>query len=213
MGNEEKGNTGEREISSDQEDMHNEDFQFALKELLNAYQPILEEELKRAKDPEKLKKEAEENPPDCEDEFALANRIFEKFFTEEVAVRLLPEEGRKLLGPIDRWRWCFLHLRCCIIFGWLVCRRQRSFRAFAYYLYRYWICVRKALGTPISSPPTAEERQDFTTLVKAFARAYKPYVTDQLATIEFPDGLPEEVLEGKIDCFEGEEDATAISSV
>lgn len=210
MEKEEKEKTKEETKQSVQEEMHNEDFQFALKELLSAYQPILEEELRRVKDPEKLKKEAEENPPDCDDEFALANRIFEKFFTEEVAVRLLPEEGRKQLGPIDRWRWCFLHIRCCIIFGWLICRRPRTFRGFTYYLYRYWICVRKALDTPISNPPTPEERQDFATLVKAFARAYTPYLTDQLATVEFPDGLPEEVLEGKIDCFEGEGDASAI---
>ncbi|NJD67215.1 MAG: hypothetical protein FIA90_00860, partial [candidate division NC10 bacterium] len=120
------------------EEIHDEDFQFVLRELLNAYRPILEEELSRASAPERLKEEAEKKPPSCEDELALANRIFERFFTEEVAVRLLPEEGRQLLGPIDRWRWCLLHIRCCIIFGWLVCRGPRTFRAFVYYLYRYW---------------------------------------------------------------------------
>ncbi|MCZ7627032.1 MAG: hypothetical protein M5R38_15815 [Candidatus Methylomirabilis sp.] len=125
-------------------------------------------------------------------------------------MRLLPEEGRQLLGPIDRWRWCLLHIRCCIIFGWLVCRGPRTFRAFVYYLYRYWICVRQALGTPVSSPPTPEQRQDFQTLVQALAGAYKPYLTDQLATVEFPAGIPDEVLTGKIDCFEGEEAAAAI---
>jgi len=194
----------------EQDEIHNEDFQFVLKELLNAYRPILEEDLKRAKAPEQLKKEAEEKPPSCDDELELANRIFEKFFTEEVAVRLLPAEGRELMGPIERWRWCVLHIRCCIIFGWLVCRGPRTFRAFVYYLYRYWICVRQALGTPVSSPLTAEERQDLQTLVQALAGAYRPYLTDQLATVEFPGGIPDEVLAGKIDCSEGEEEAAAI---
>src|SRR5437764_1378314 len=82
--------------------------------------------------------------------------------------------------------------RCCIIFGWLICRGPRTFRAFAYYLHRYWICVRQALGTPVSSPPTAEERQDFQTLVQALAGAYRPYLTDQLASVEFPSGIPDE---------------------
>ena len=192
------------------EEIQNDDFQYALQHLLSAYQPILEEDLKRAKAPEQLKKEAVENPPNCDDELALANRIFEKFWNEEVAVRLLPAEGRELLGSIERWRWCLLHIRCCIIFGWLLCRGPRTFRAFVYYLYRYWICVRQAMGTPISSPPTSEQRQDFQTLIKALAGAYKPYLTDQLAAVEFPDGIPNEVLAGKIDCFEGGDDAAAI---
>ncbi len=192
------------------EEIHDADFQFVLKELLGAYKPVLEDDLRRAGAPEQLKKEAESNPPSCEEELALAERIFGKFFTEEVAARLLPEEGRKLLGPIDRWRWCLLHIRCCMIFGWLVCRAPRTFRAFAYYLYRYWRCVRQALGTPVASPPTAEQQQDFQTLVRALAGAYKPYLTDQLATVEFPTGIPAEVVAGKIDCLEGEEEWAAI---
>jgi hypothetical protein len=204
MSNETSANPNEAD------EIHNEDFQFVLKELLSAYRPILEEDLKRAEAPEELKKEAQSKPATCEDEIALANRIFDRFVTEEVAVRLLPEEGRKQLGPIENWRWCFLHIRCCIIFGWLLCRRQRTFRAFAYYLYRYWLCVRQVLDTPVSHPPTADEREDFQVLVKALASAYKPYLTDQLASIEFPTGIPDEVLEGKIDCLEGEEEAAAI---
>jgi hypothetical protein len=81
---------------------------------------------------------------------------------------------------------------------------------FTYYLYRYWICVRQALGTPVSSSPTAEQRQDFQTLVQVSAAAYKPYLTDQLATVEFPAGIPDEVLAGKIDCLEGQEEAAAV---
>jgi hypothetical protein len=196
--------------SLEKEEIHSEDFQFILKELLNAYQQILEEDFNRAKEPEQLKKEAEENPPDCDDELKLANQIFEKFFTEEVALRLLPAEGRQLLGPIEKWRWCLHHIRCCTIFGWLVCRGPRTFRAFVYYLYRYWLCVRRGMGVSVGSSLTAEERQDFEALVQALAGAYKPYLSDQLATVEFPLGLPDEVLSGKIDCFEGEDDAAAI---
>ena len=114
----------------DEEEIHDDDFQFALKELLAAYEPILAEELERAREPERLKQEALEHPPSCEDEFQLAERIFDRFFTEDVAVRLLPAEGRRLLGPIEEWRWCLRHIRCCIIFGWLVCRGQRTFRGY-----------------------------------------------------------------------------------
>ncbi len=193
-----------------EDDIHSEEFEFVLKELLSAFQPILEEDLKRAKSPEHLKKEAEGKPPSCEDEIALANRLFEKFVTPEVAARLLPPQARELLGHIDRWRWCLLHIRCCIIFGWLVCRGPRTFRSYAYYLHRYWRCVREVLGTPVGTPPTPEQRHDFQILVKALAGAYKPYLTDQLASVEFPDGIPDEVLSGKIDCLEGQDEAAAI---
>jgi hypothetical protein len=194
----------------DPKEIHNEDFQFVLRALLAAYQPLLDEDLRRAHSPEDLKKEAESKPPNCEDELALANRIFGQFFTEEVAIRMLPPEGRKLLDPNGQWRWCLWHIRCCFIFGWLVCRGLRTFRAFVYYMYRYWVCVRQALDTPIANPPTVEQRQDFQTLVEALAGAYKPYLTDQLATVEFLSGLPDEVLGGRVDCFEGQDDAAAI---
>ena len=36
-----------------------------------------------------------------------------------------------------------MHLRCCIIFGWLLCRGPRTFAGSSYYLYRYWRCVRE----------------------------------------------------------------------
>ncbi len=198
------------EPSVETDEIQDQDFQFVLKELLSAYQPILEEQLRLAKAPDQLEKEAAANPPNCDDEFELANRLFDKFFTADVAVRLLPPEGRELLGAIDRWRWCFLHIRCCIIFGWLLCRGPRTFRAFVYYLYHYWRCVRQVLDTPVHSPLTEEERKDFQTLVDALAGAYKPYLTDQLATVEFPGGIPDDVLSGKIDCFEGEDEAAAV---
>jgi hypothetical protein len=202
--NEERGIEGL--VEANKETIHSADFQAVLKALLDAYRPILEEDLKRAEDPEALKKEAEKKPPSCEDELALAERLFEKFFTEKVALLSLPAEAREILGPVENWRWCLVHIRCCIIFGWLVCRGPRTFRAFVYYLYRYWICVRQAIGAPVATPLTPDQRADFQKLVEAFAGAYKPYLTDQLASVEFPTGIPDEVLEGRIDCFEGQDE-------
>src|SRR5215472_4154361 len=100
-------------------EMHNEDFQFVLKALLEAYQPILEQQLNLARNPQELQREAENRPPNCADEIAEAHRIFERFFTEEVALRMIPAAQRERLGPIENWRWCLQHLRCCVIFGWL----------------------------------------------------------------------------------------------
>ena len=201
---------GADEQETDEQELQDEDFRFALRELLAAYEPVLAEELERARAPEQLEEEARKHPPSCEDEFELAARIFDRFFTEEVAERLLPQEGRQQLGSIEEWRWCLRHIRCCIVFGWLVCRGPRTFRAFNYYLYRYWRCVRQALDVPLGETLTDEDRRDFTTLVEALATAYRPYLTDQLATVEFPHGIPDEVIEGGIDCFEGEEEAAAV---
>ena len=98
-----------------------------------------------------------------------------------------------------------------MIFGWLICRGPKSFRAFIYYLYRYWLCIRQSVGNaPIGRPLTQEEQNDFQRLVQAFASAYKPYLTDQLASVEFPLGLPDDVITGKIDCFEGQDQLTAV---
>lgn len=184
-------------------ELNNEDFQFVLKALLAAYQPILKQELKLAGDPAELSKAAEAGPPKCEDEIARGTHIFAAFLNDEVAQRMLPQEARKLLGEPAQWRWCLQHIRCCILFGWLACRGHRNFRVFSYYLYQYWRCVRETLGRPVSSPPTAAERADFVVLVEELARAVKPYLTDQLATVEFPAGIPDEVIGGRIDCHEG----------
>jgi hypothetical protein len=190
--------------SAQPDEVQNKDFQAALKALLEAYRPILEADLALAKDPKQLQEQAIRRcPPSCEEELALANQLFDKFFTKDVALSLLPEEGRGRFAAVN-WDWCFWHIRCCLVFGWLVCRAPRTFRAFIYYLYRYWICIRFA-NKPIERPLTEEERHDFETLVKALAGAYKPYLTDQLATVEFTAGLPDAVIDGKIDCFEDDE--------
>ena len=90
------------------EELQSEDFQFVLKALLAAYQPVLEEQLKLAGDAAGLSRQAAGGPPNCEAEIALANRIFGAFLTEEVALRTLPAEARKILGPAEQWRWCSL---------------------------------------------------------------------------------------------------------
>jgi len=194
-----------------EEETRDSDFQQVLKELMAVYKPLLEEDLNRVSDPEKLLAELLAREPDCDTELELGQRIFGAFYSEATASALLPSAGRQLLGPVERWRWCLLHIRCCTIFGWLVCRGPRTFRGFVYYLYRYWLCVRQVFGNaPIGRPLTAEERADFATLVQSLAGAYKPYLTDQLATIEFSGALPDQVLSGALDCSEGEDAAAAI---
>lgn len=191
-------------------EIHDEDFEFVLKELLSAYQPILEEELSRAKEPEKLKEEVRAKPPSCEDELELADRLFDVFSREEVAVRLLDPSDREQLGDLKKLGWCIRHLGCCLKFGWLL-YRARTFRAAVYYLNRYWICVRKSLGVdPSGRPLTVEERDDLKSLVQALAEVYKPFLAEQLHSTEFPGELAEEVITGKLGCEEGLAEASQI---
>ncbi len=192
------------------EEIGDDAFKQALQTLLAAHQSQLEDDLKQAKDPDALRGALLKIQPDCEQEFAFAGQLFEAFLKDESAARLLPEQALALLGPRENWRWCLLHIRCCLIFGWLVCRRPRNFRAFNYFLHRYWLCVRQAIGQPVSNPPREDELRDFRTLVKLAAEAYRPYLTDQLATVEFPSGIPDEVLKGDIDCFDGEAAAAQV---
>ncbi len=199
------------DVGDDADELNDEDFQFVLRELLAAYEPILAEALEQARAPDALTKDALEHPPSCDEELQLAERIFERFCNEKIALRLLPPEGREQLGSVESWQWCLRHICCCIKFGWLVCRGPRTFRAHAYYLYRYWLCVRQALGdAPVGRALTEEEREDFNTLVQALAGAFKPYLTDQLATVEFPFGLSDEIVAGQVDCDEGAEESAAI---
>lgn len=191
-------------------ELNNPDFQVVLKALLASYQPVLEQQLNLAKNPEQLQKEALRNPPKCADEFAEAEALFGKFLTNDIALKMIPAKDRERLGPIENWNWCIRKLQCCIIFGWLVCRGPRTFRAWAYYVYQYWLCVRRVLGTPVANPPTEVDRRDFSVLINALAKAYKPYLTDQLASVEYPAGIPDEVINGTIDCNEGENETCAI---
>jgi hypothetical protein len=181
---------------------NNPDVQAALKALLSVYQPILEQQLSLAKNAEELQRQAQAiSSRTCAQEFEDAFSMFGKFLNEDTAMRLLPPQAREILGPIEQWRWCLQHILCCLVFGWLVCRYPRTFRGYAYYLYEFWKCVRQVIGNPVSDPPTQEQRADFDTLVRILADAYKPYLTDQLATVEYPAGVPDEIISGTIDCY------------
>src|SRR3954452_13954000 len=95
------------------DEVQDDDFQFALAELLAGYEPVLKEELARAGNPKELTAEALERQTSCEEEFELAQRIFGRFLTEQVALRVVPREARERIGPIDRWHWFLGHIRCC----------------------------------------------------------------------------------------------------
>lgn len=189
-------------MNQDDDVARDKDFQEVLKALLSGYQPYLERELQLARSADALAKEEAAHPASCEDEIALANRLFAGLANDDVAIRILPAELREKFGPVERWRWCLLHIRCCLLFGWLVCRTC-SFRTRAYYIERYWRCVRETLGTPVSATPTAEERRDLQTLVDALASAYKPYLQGELANLESAGGISDEILAGTIDCDDG----------
>ncbi len=186
------------------------DFQAVLNSLLAAYRPILERELSLSESAANLVKESQAHPPTCDDEIELAQSLFERFFTKDVALSLLPDEGRQVLGNPDQWEWCYRRILCCLIFGWLVCRGPRTFRGFAYYLYQYWRCVRQALGQPVSIPPTVEEQRDFSTLVKILASAYAPSIKDQVKDLEYPIDIPQEIASGQIDCSVDNDAASSV---
>jgi hypothetical protein len=192
-------------------ELNNPDLQSALKALLAVYQPVFEQQLNLTKNPDELQKQAQAiSTRTCAQEFEEAYSMFGKFLNEDTAMRLLPAQAREILGPVEQWRWCLQHILCCLVFGWLVCRWPRTFRGYAYYLYEFWRCVRQVIGTPVNDPPTAEQRRDFETLVNILAGAFKPYLTDQLASVEYPAGIPEEVISGEINCFTDDQDACAI---
>ncbi|HME08043.1 MAG TPA: hypothetical protein VKG25_13390 [Bryobacteraceae bacterium] len=186
------------------------DFQFALEKLTAAYQPVIEDELNQLKSPPAPGATATAPSRTGEEDIQFANRIFESFMTEEVATRLLPQTARESLGPVENWRWCLEHVRCSLIFGWLACRGPRTFQSLSYYLYEYWKCIRAVSGSPVSKPPTAAEQADFQVVVGAFATAYKPYLTDQLATVEFPSAISGDVISGEYNAATGQDELCQI---
>jgi hypothetical protein len=210
MSEREKKNAEEMIKQLEKDGIKREDFQFVLGNVLDAYRPILEEELKRTSSPEELIKEAQENPPSCEDEVLLADRLFAPFEKEEVSLKLLSPQLREKLGPIDQWQWCHRHILCCLKFGWLL-YRARTFRAAAYYLYHYWLCIRRLFGNdPTGRPLTAEEKADFQTLVKALAEVYQPFLEGQLRNTDQADQVADDVTEGDLDCETGMAEAQSI---
>jgi hypothetical protein len=188
----------------------NPDFRFVLDSLLDAYRPGLRRELRMAQSAEAQEQDTGMNPPTCEDEIALAQALFQKFFTPEVARRLLPVEGQKALGNVDEWQWCYRCMLCCLGFGWLVCRGPRTSRGFAYYLYRYWLWFRQAVGEPVANPPGITDKSDFGTLVRLLATAFAPSVSGELKDLEYPINIHEEIAAGSIDCQVGDQTANSI---
>ena len=192
------------------EEFQNEDFKFILQTLLDSYQPILKQELKRASSADILIEEGQKNPPDCEEELALAERIFAPFTDEKVALRLLSPEVREKLGPIEQWRWCQRHIVCCLKFGWLL-SRARTFQAVSKYLYHYWLCIRRLLGNdPSDRELTAEEKADIQVLIKALAEAYKPFLDGEIRITRQYEKVADEVTSGELHCEAGMEEAQAI---
>ena len=102
----------------------NQDFQAVLTSFLTAYRPFLEKELNLSESAATLIKESQAHPPTCDDEIQLAVALFERFYTKDVALRVLPAEGREVLGNPDQWEWCYRRILCCLIFGWLVFRPE-----------------------------------------------------------------------------------------
>ena len=159
-------------------EVDNPDFDFVYKALVAAYQSLDTEGKSVA-------------------ESGNADSIFGKFFSDENAEFMISSANRGQIGSIENWRSCIAQLRCSAIFGYQACRTRRTFRAWALLVREYLICIREALGTPIANPPSIADRNNYQTLVTALAAAYKPYLTDELASVEFPSGIPDEILAGK----------------
>src|SRR5579863_7922689 len=192
-------------VNDSANDTQNPGFRVVLDSLLAACEPILSEDLALAKSPDKIQDPGD--GPNCDAEIELATRIFGKFWNEKVAVSLLPAEALQQFGAVDKWTWCYRHIECCTIFGWLLCRGPRGIRGYSYYLHEYWLCVRQAIGKPVSNPPTPAETKDYQTLVTALAGAYQPYLREQAAAADQPVELSSEVISGKIDCAADTDDA------
>ena len=174
------------------------DLEFVLSAFLSAYRPILERELEHSSSVATLVRAARENPPTAEQEIEQARALFERFFTPEVATRLLPYEGRAAFGNYNEWRWCYRHILCCLEFGWLVCRGPRTLRGFGYYVNQYWRCVREALGHPVSDPPTVDETRDFNTLVHILSSAYADVIKVQVKDLDYPIDISKKIASGEI---------------
>jgi hypothetical protein len=162
-----------------------------LKLLLDAYSPLL-----RAATGEDGDEEDRATP---QDDTRIADAVAARLFTEETALRLLPENAREVLGPVEEWRWCLTYVRCCWMFGWLVCRGCRDYRALNYYLYRYWLCVRQAMGRP--REVSREERKDFEKISSLLGEQYGEWLRDELVKVDLDrDGVQDDVLDGRPDC-------------
>jgi len=134
------------------------------------------------------------------DDVALATQAAEQLFTDESALQYFPRDAAEILGPEDEWRWCLPYVRCCWMFGWLVCHGCRDFTALNYYLYRYWLCVRAAMGRNPRAPVTEQEREDFRRLAALLGQTYSGWLKEEELKVELDRGAVDDVLAGKADC-------------
>jgi hypothetical protein len=134
------------------------------------------------------------------DDVALATQAAERFFTDDTALQYFPREAAEILGPEAEWRWCLPYVRCCWMFGWLVCHGCRDYNALNYYLYRYWLCVRTAMGRNPRSPVTALERDDFRRLAELLGQSYRGWLKEEELKVELDRGAVDDVLSGRADC-------------
>lgn len=162
-----------------------------LKVLLDAYAPLL-----RAATGEDAEQEDLATP---QDDAKIADAVAARLFADETALRFLPESARQVLGPVQEWRWCLAYVRCCWMFGWLVCRGCRDYRALNYYLYRYWLCVRQAMGRPRDL--TRQDREEFEKIASLLGEQYGEWLRDELVKVDLDrGGLVDDVLDSRPDC-------------
>jgi hypothetical protein len=138
-------------------------------------------------------------PPPADD-VALASALAERLYTEDVARRFFPADAAEVLGAGGEWRTCLPLVRCCWMFGWLVCRGCRDYQALNYYLYRYWLCVRVALGRNPRAPLTDREREELRTLATLLGHTYRAWLKEEEMRVELDRGAVDEALAGTTDC-------------
>ncbi|HET6764354.1 MAG TPA: hypothetical protein VFH27_11800 [Longimicrobiaceae bacterium] len=139
-------------------------------------------------------------PPPPADDVALASTLADRLYTEDLARRFFPREAAEVLGPDAGWRVCLPLVRCCWMFGWLVCRGCRDYQALNYYLYRYWLCVRAALGRNPRAPLTERERAEFRTLAALLGKTYTAWLKEEEMRVALDRGAVDDVLVGGADC-------------
>lgn len=165
-------------------------------EFLRAFAPALQPET----DAQEPRDDALAGPPPPSDDVTLATRLADRLYTDELAVRFFPRDAAEVLGPGDAWRACLPLVRCCWMFGWLVCRGCRDYNALNYYLYRYWLCVRTALGRNPRAPVTEAEREEFRALASALGQSYAAWLKEEEMKVELDRGAVDDALAGRADC-------------
>jgi hypothetical protein len=134
------------------------------------------------------------------DDVELATRLAERLYTEELARRFFPAGSEEVLGKEGDWRWCLPMVRCCWLFGWLVCRGCRDYQALRYYLYRYWLCVRIAMGRDPRAPLAPQEQKEFEALSQLLGQTYGAWLKEEQMRVELDRGGLDDVLSGRVDC-------------